>query len=142
MTAPTHLPAADRPAVIDDDAFADQQFTHDHPSRRYHRRPDLDGAVWLIRRQGRAYFRTLAGAPVMRCADTDDALRVAWFEAAWPDLDPLTRNKLIEAARKAERGTKATRQASAAPGGQSRVAAGQMPSPLTDTDDMQNGESP
>lgn len=107
-------PARLRAVVTDDDTFADQQFTADHPGRRYHRRPGADGSVWLIRRRGRAYLRTLA-RPAIGCPDTDEALRRAWFEAAWPDLPPTTRAGLIEDARKAERGTKAAHRAPAGP---------------------------
>jgi hypothetical protein len=128
VTPPAHLSAADRPAVTDDDVFDDQQFTHDHPGRRYHRRPGRDDSVWLIRRQGRAYLRTLARTS-QRCPDTDETLRRAWFEAAWPELDKPTRDKLIKTARQTERGAAATRRAPAGPTGP-RAA------------DMQNGGEP
>jgi hypothetical protein len=139
MTANARLPAADRPAVTDDDTFTDQQFTADHPGRRYHRRPGLDGSVWLIRRQRRAYLRTIA-RPTVRCPDTDDALRRAWFEAAWPELVPPTRDALIKAARQAERG--ATRRASAAPTKPRAAMGDQTTSPRTAADDMQSGGGP
>jgi hypothetical protein len=130
VSAADRLPAADRPVVTGDDAFANQQFTVDHPGRRYLRRPAADGSVWLIRRQGRAYLRTLA-RPTLRRPDIDDALRVAWFEAAWAEIDKPTRDALIKAARTAERATKAPRRAPAVP-----------TSPPTDTDNTQNGGSP
>lgn len=128
MTAPA-------PIVSDAAAFADQQFTADHQRRRYHRRPGPDGSVWLIRRQGRAYLRTLA-RPAINCPDTEEALRRAWFEAAWPELDKPTRDKLIEAARAAERATKATRRAPAGPAKPRGTVGDQTTSPPAD---MQNG---
>jgi hypothetical protein len=124
--------------VSDADAFADQQFTGDHPGRRYHRRPGPDGTVWLIRRRGSAYLRTLA-RPGLDCPDTDEALRRAWFEAAWPDLDPPIRDKLIKAARTAERAIKATRRAPAVPTSPRGAVGDQTTSPLAD---MQNGGRP
>jgi hypothetical protein len=132
MTPDDGLPAAN-PLVSDADSFLDQQFTADHPGRRYHRRPGPDGSFWLIRRLGRAYLRALARTPLHR-PDTDEAMRVAWFEAAWPELDKPTRDKLITAARTAERAMKATRRAPAAPTAPRAAVGDQTTSPLTAAD--------
>jgi hypothetical protein len=137
MTAPSPLPATDQPAlakagVTAADVFDDQQWFADHPERRYRRRPGPDGAVWVIRRRGRAvYLRALVTTGI-RYPDNDEALRQLWFLAAWPDLTPLERDELIKAARQAEHATHATGRAKAARQGRRRAAAKQTPSPLTD----------
>lgn len=89
------------PSVTAADALDDGDWFGASPKRRYRVRP-ASGGAWIVRRRGRAMLRTFAVALPPGLPDTDEALRQAWFAAAWPALDPRTRAELVKEARKAE----------------------------------------
>lgn len=96
----------DGPTVSPADVLDDAAWFADHARRRYRCRPAA-GGWWLIRRRGRGVMlRTFTPHLPPGLPDTDDVLRRAWFEAAWPALAPRTRTELVREARKAERGAK------------------------------------
>lgn len=131
------------PAVTDDDARLDRELFDAHAGRRYHQRPGDVGGVWLVRRRGGGtLLRTFAPTLPPGLPDDDEALRRAWFAAAWPGLTPKTRDRLIKAARTAERAKKATKRAKSAPGRRKRIAADRTSDPLTDDIDIPNGGTP
>jgi len=92
-----------------DGAADDRNWFADHPGRRYRARR-IGGDVWIVRRRSRALLRTWTATLPPGLPDTDEALRPAWFAAAWPDLNPRTRAELVKEARKAESGA-ATKRA-------------------------------
>jgi hypothetical protein len=53
------------------------------PQRRYRVRR-TDGGWWLVRRRGDVLLRTFS-ATTLSIADTDKAIAVAWYSAAYPD---------------------------------------------------------
>jgi hypothetical protein len=85
------------PAVSQGEALNDAVWFARRPGRRYRLRPGPDGTAWIVR-------RTLF-TPAFPYPDTDEALRPAWFLAAYPDLNPRERDELAKVARKAERAT-------------------------------------
>jgi hypothetical protein len=88
------------------DVAADRDWFATNPRRRYHARKAL-GGVWVVRkRSGGVFLRTWAAALPRHIPDTDDALRVQWFVAAWPMLEDSMRDELIRDARQAERASK------------------------------------
>ena len=106
MTAAA-VAAVARPVVTDAEADDDRAWFSIHPNRRHRRRQAANG-WWIVRRRsGGVLLRTRAaslpdtdGSPAL--ADNDKALRVAWFDAAWPGLSPPQRAELVRQAARAE----------------------------------------
>jgi hypothetical protein len=74
------LPEAAAAEAIDDFRWFDA-----HPNRRFRARGSTAG-VWIIRRRGDVFLRTLARSLPPSAKDSDAALGPAWFEAAYPGL--------------------------------------------------------
>ena len=98
MDGGTAITAA-APVVAGAEAIEDIARFDAHPHRRYRQRQGEGGTWWIGRRRsGRVMLRTRVARP-QAGADSDDALRPAWFRAAWPALPAKQLRELIKTSR-------------------------------------------
>jgi hypothetical protein len=92
-----------RPAG-DSETVTDAAWFDANPGRRYRARAASNGQVWLVRKRGRVFLRTLA--PLPRIPTLEREIEARWFSAAWPDLTPHERAALVrESLRNKKKGT-------------------------------------
>jgi hypothetical protein len=86
-----------RPAG-DSETVTDAAWFDANPGRRYRARLASDGQVWLVRKRGRVFLRTLA--PLPRIPTLEREIEARWFSAASPDLSQQERVALIRESRR------------------------------------------
>ena len=88
------LPEPTTPVVTPADVSDDLQFFADHPWCNFR-----VGDHWILRRRHGGVFLRAPRPAGGRFVDTEPSAAAAWFEAAWPDLDPLERAAMAKRAR-------------------------------------------
>jgi hypothetical protein len=76
--------------AIDDDAWFDR-----NPGRRYRLRPG-----WVVRRRRDGILLRSPLPADQGCTESEAEAERIWWRAAWPQLAPRTRAKLLKAARR------------------------------------------
>jgi hypothetical protein len=90
--------------VTEIEAGGDRAWFTDNPYRRYRLRGE-PGNWWIIRRRtGDVLLRTACTSvppgPIEHC---DKALRRAWIDSAWRELNPAQREELLKEIKRGEK---------------------------------------